>query len=98
MSMAREINRVVAPFKVEAPYEPAGDQPQAIEELAERMQGGEKDDVLPGATGTGKSATTAWLVERLQRPTLVLVQKKTLADQLANKFREILPNTAIEYY
>ncbi|HEY4576601.1 MAG TPA: excinuclease ABC subunit UvrB, partial [Yaniella sp.] len=98
MSMAREIKRVVAPFKVEAPYEPAGDQPQAIEELAERIQGGEKDVVLLGATGTGKSATTAWLVERLQRPTLVLVQNKTLAAQLANEFRELLPNNAVEYF
>ena len=98
MSMAREINRVVAPFKVEAPYEPAGDQPQAIAELAERVDGGEKDVVLMGATGTGKSATAAWLVERLQRPTLVLVQNKTLAAQLANEFRDLLPNNAIEYF
>ena len=98
MSLAREINRVVAPFKVEAPYEPAGDQPQAIKELTERVQGGEKDVVLLGATGTGKSATTAWLVEQLQRPTLVLVQNKTLAAQLANEFRELLPNNAVEYF
>lgn len=96
--MAREINRVVAPFKVEAPYEPAGDQPQAIKELTERIEGGEKDVVLLGATGTGKSATTAWLVERLQRPTLVLVQNKTLAAQLANEFRELLPHNAVEYF
>lgn len=98
MSMAQEINRVVAPFNVEAPYEPAGDQPQAIAELAERIEGGEKDVVLMGATGTGKSATAAWLVERLQRPTLVLVQNKTLAAQLANEFRELLPNNAVEYF
>ncbi|WP_310172877.1 excinuclease ABC subunit UvrB [Enteractinococcus fodinae] len=98
MSMAREIKRVVAPFKVEAPYEPAGDQPQAIKELTERIEGGEKDVVLLGATGTGKSATTAWLVERLQRPTLVLVQNKTLAAQLANEFRELLPHNAVEYF
>ena len=98
MSMAREINRIVAPFKVEAPYEPAGDQPQAIKELTERIQGGEKDVVLLGATGTGKSATTAWLVEQLQRPTLVLVQNKTLAAQLANEFRELLPKNAVEYF
>lgn len=98
MSMAREINRVVAPFKVEAPYEPAGDQPQAIAELTERIQGGEKDVVLLGATGTGKSATATWLVERLQRPTLVLVQNKTLAAQLANEFRELLPHNAVEYF
>ena len=96
--MAREIKRVVAPFKVEAPYEPAGDQPQAIKELTERIEGGEKDVVLLGATGTGKSATTAWLVERLQRPTLVLVQNKTLAAQLANEFRELLPHNAVEYF
>lgn len=98
MSMAREINRVVAPFKVEAPYEPAGDQPQAIAELAERIEGGEKDVVLLGATGTGKSATAAWLVERLQRPSLVLVQNKTLAAQLANEFRDLLPKNAVEYF
>lgn len=98
MSMAQEINRVVAPFNVEAPYEPAGDQPQAIAELAERIEGGEKDVVLMGATGTGKSATAAWLVERLQRPTLVLVQNKTLAAQLANEFRDLLPNNAVEYF
>src|SRR5699024_9626171 len=98
MSLAQEINRVVAPFTVEAPYEPAGDQPQAIAELAERIEGGEKDVVLMGATGTGKSATAAWLVERLQRPTLVLVQNKTLAAQLANEFRDLLPNNAVEYF
>ena len=98
MSMAQEINRVVAPFKVEAPYEPAGDQPEAIAELAQRVEGGEKDVVLMGATGTGKSATAAWLVERLQRPTLVLVQNKTLAAQLANEFRDLLPNNAVEYF
>lgn len=98
MSMAQEIQRVVAPFEVEAPYDPAGDQPQAIAELAERIEGGEKDVVLMGATGTGKSATAAWLVERLQRPTLVLVQNKTLAAQLANEFRDLLPNNAVEYF
>ena len=98
MSMAQEINRVVAPFKVEAPYEPAGDQPEAIAELAQRVEGGEKDVVLMGATGTGKSATAAWLVERLQRPTLVLVQNKTLAAQLANEFRDLLPHNAVEYF
>lgn len=98
MSMAQDIKRVVAPFQVEAPYEPAGDQPQAIAELAERIEGGEKDVVLMGATGTGKSATSAWLVERLQRPTLVLVQNKTLAAQLANEFRDLLPNNAVEYF
>jgi len=77
---------------------PAGDQPQAIEEIARRLNAGEKDVVLLGATGTGKSATTAWLIERLQRPTLVLAPNKTLAAQLANEFRELLPNNAVEYF
>jgi len=97
-SLAQKINRVVAPFEVISPYQPSGDQPKAIAELAERVEAGEKDVVLMGATGTGKSATTAWLVERLQRPTLVMVQNKTLAAQLANEFRELLPNNAVEYF
>ena len=98
MSLAQKINRVVAPFEVISPYQPSGDQPRAIGELAERVEAGEKDVVLMGATGTGKSATTAWLIERLQRPTLVMVQNKTLAAQLANEFRELLPNNAVEYF
>jgi excinuclease ABC subunit B len=98
MSLAQEINRVVAPFEVVSEYEPAGDQPTAIAEIAERIQNGEKDVVLLGATGTGKSATTAWVIEKLQRPTLVLVQNKTLAAQLANEFRELMPNNAVEYF
>lgn len=98
MSLAQEINRVVAPFEVISEYQPAGDQPTAIAELAERINNGEKDVVLLGATGTGKSATTAWLIEQVQRPTLVMVQNKTLAAQLANEFRELLPNNAVEYF
>ncbi|WP_323961748.1 excinuclease ABC subunit B [Arthrobacter sp. JZ12] len=98
MSLAQEINRVVAPFEVVSEYQPAGDQPTAIKELAERINAGEKDVVLLGATGTGKSATTAWLIEQVQRPTLVMVQNKTLAAQLANEFRELLPNNAVEYF
>ncbi|MFB0835549.1 excinuclease ABC subunit UvrB [Arthrobacter halodurans] len=98
MSLAQQINRVVAPFEVISEFQPAGDQPQAIKELAERINGGEKDVVLLGATGTGKSATTAWLVEQVQRPTLIMVQNKTLAAQLANEFRELLPNNAVEYF
>ena len=98
MSLAQDIKRVVAPFEVVSEYQPAGDQPAAIKELAERINAGEKDVVLLGATGTGKSATTAWLVEKIQRPTLVLVQNKTLAAQLANEFRELLPNNAVEYF
>ncbi|POH57226.1 excinuclease ABC subunit UvrB [Arthrobacter glacialis] len=98
MSLAQEINRVVAPFEVISEFQPAGDQPAAIKELTERINNGEKDVVLLGATGTGKSATTAWLIEQVQRPTLVLVQNKTLAAQLANEFRELLPNNAVEYF
>jgi excinuclease ABC subunit B len=98
MSLAQEINRVVAPFEVISEFQPAGDQPTAIAELTERIKNGEKDVVLLGATGTGKSATTAWLVEQVQRPTLVMVQNKTLAAQLANEFRELLPNNAVEYF
>lgn len=98
MSYAPEINRIVAPFEVVSPFQPAGDQPKAIAELTERVQNGEKDIVLMGATGTGKSATAAWLIEAVQRPTLVLVQNKTLAAQLANELRELLPNNAVEYF
>lgn len=98
MSLAQEINRVVAPFEVISEFQPAGDQPAAIKELTQRINDGEKDIVLLGATGTGKSATTAWLIEQVQRPTLVLVQNKTLAAQLANEFRELLPNNAVEYF
>jgi excinuclease ABC subunit B len=88
----------LAPFVVESDFEPSGDQPQAIEELARRVRAGTKDTVLLGATGTGKSATTAWLIEKLQRPTLVMAPNKTLAAQLANEFRELLPNNAVEYF
>ncbi|GAA2629150.1 excinuclease ABC subunit UvrB [Streptomyces axinellae] len=93
-----EIERKVAPFEVVSPYQPSGDQPTAIAELAQRVTGGEKDVVLLGATGTGKSATTAWMIEKLQRPTLVMAPNKTLAAQLANEFRELLPNNAVEYF
>ncbi|OEV01192.1 MULTISPECIES: excinuclease ABC subunit UvrB [Streptomyces] len=93
-----EIERKVAPFEVVSPYRPSGDQPTAIAELAQRVTAGEKDVVLLGATGTGKSATTAWMIEKLQRPTLVMAPNKTLAAQLANEFRELLPNNAVEYF
>ncbi len=98
MRPVTDLQRRVAPFEVISDYLPAGDQPEAIEELARRINAGEQDVVLLGATGTGKSATTAWLIERLQRPTLVLVHNKTLAAQLANEFRELLPNNAVEYF
>jgi excinuclease ABC subunit B len=93
-----DLQRRVEPFQVISDYVPAGDQPQAIEEIARRIDAGVEDVVLLGATGTGKSATTAWLIERLQRPTLVLAPNKTLAAQLANEFRELLPNNAVEYF
>lgn len=98
MSGTEDLTRHTTPFQVISDYVPAGDQPQAIEEISRRINAGEKDVVLLGATGTGKSATTAWLVERLQRPTLVLAPNKTLAAQLANEFRELLPNNAVEYF
>jgi excinuclease ABC subunit B len=93
-----DLQRTVAPFEVISDYQPAGDQPTAIAEIERRILAGEKDVVLLGATGTGKSATTAWLIEKLQRPTLVLAPNKTLAAQLANEFRELLPNNAVEYF
>ena len=93
-----DLQRTVAPFEVISEFKPSGDQPQAIEELAKRINRGDKDVVLLGATGTGKSATTAWLIEKLQRPTLVIAPNKTLAAQLANEFRELLPNNAVEYF
>lgn len=98
MRPVTDLQRKVAPFQVIADYQPAGDQPEAIEELVRRIEANEQDVVLLGATGTGKSATTAWLIERLQRPTLVLVHNKTLAAQLANEFRELFPNNAVEYF
>ena len=93
-----DIVRVGGRFEVVSEHEPAGDQPAAIEELERRIQAGEHDVVLLGATGTGKSATTAWLIERLQRPTLVMAPNKTLAAQLANELREMLPHNAVEYF
>ena len=86
------------PFKVISDYQPSGDQPQAIAELEERIRAGERDIVLLGATGTGKSATTAWLIEKLQRPTLVIAHNKTLAAQLASELRELFPENAVEYF
>ena len=93
-----EPTRSVRLFEVVSEYQPSGDQPQAIAELAQRINAGETDVVLLGATGTGKSATTAWLIEAVQRPTLVLAHNKTLAAQLANEFRQLLPNNAVEYF
>jgi excinuclease ABC subunit B len=93
-----DLERRVAPVQVVSDFVPAGDQPAAIDELELRVRRGDRDTVLLGATGTGKSATTAWLIERLQRPTLVMAPNKTLAAQLANELREMLPNNAVEYF
>jgi excinuclease ABC subunit B len=98
MRPVTDLQRAAAPFEVISEYEPSGDQPTAIADLAQRVRAGEKDVVLLGATGTGKSATTAWLIEQLQRPTLVMAPNKTLAAQLATEFRELLPNNAVEYF
>ena len=93
-----DVVRTGARFEVVSDHQPAGDQPAAIAELERRIRAGERDVVLLGATGTGKSATTAWLIERLQRPTLVMAPNKTLAAQLANELREMLPHNAVEYF
>lgn len=98
MRPVTDLQRSVAPFEVLSPFQPSGDQPTAIDDLVRRIERQEKDVVLLGATGTGKSATTAWMIERLQRPTLVMAPNKTLAAQLANEFRELLPNNAVEYF
>ncbi|HET6502153.1 MAG TPA: excinuclease ABC subunit UvrB [Amycolatopsis sp.] len=93
-----DIPRSDGRFEVVSEYRPAGDQPAAIDELTRRLGASEKDVVLLGATGTGKSATTAWLIERVQRPTLVMAPNKTLAAQLANELRELFPHNAVEYF
>jgi excinuclease ABC subunit B len=93
-----EIPRADGTFRMASEYQPAGDQPAAIDDLERRLRAGERDVVLLGATGTGKSATTAWLIERVQRPTLVMAPNKTLAAQLANELREFFPDNAVEYF
>src|SRR3954463_5710132 len=98
MRPIEDLQRTVAPFQVVADFSPSGDQPTAIEDLERRVNGGEQDVVLLGATGTGKTATVAWLAERLQRPTLVMQPNKTLAAQFANELRQFFPNNAVEYF
>src|SRR3954469_23267138 len=93
-----DLQRTVAPFKMEAGFEPSGDQPTAIAELERRINAGEQDVVLLGATGTGKTATVAWLAERVQRPILVMQPNKTLAAQFANELRHFFPKNAVEYF
>ena len=98
MRPVTDLERRVAPFKVVSDYQPSGDQPTAIEEISKRIQGGEQDVVLLGATGTGKTATVAWVAEQLQRPVLVLQPNKTLAAQFANELRQLFPDNAVEYF
>jgi excinuclease ABC subunit B len=98
MRPVTDLARRVAPFDVISEYQPSGDQPAAIDEIARRIDAGERDVVLLGATGTGKTATVAWAVEQLQRPTLVMEPNKTLAAQFANELRQLLPNNAVEYF
>ena len=98
MRPVSDLQRRVAPFEVVTDMVPAGDQPRAIADMEQRLRSGAKDTVLLGATGTGKTATVAWLAERLQRPTLVMLPNKTLAAQFANELREMLPHNAVEYF
>ena len=98
MRPVTDLKRKVAPFHVVTDMNPSGDQPSAIAEIERRVEAGEQDTVLLGATGTGKTATVAWLTERLQRPTLVMLPNKTLAAQFANELREMLPGNAVEYF
>ena len=98
MRPVTDLQRRVAPFQVITDMVPAGDQPQAIAEITTRVQAGEADTVLLGATGTGKTATVAWIAEQVQRPVLVMLPNKTLAAQFANELREMLPNNAVEYF
>src|SRR6185437_6347356 len=98
MRPVTDLQRKVAPFEVVTEMTPAGDQPTAIAQIAERIKDGEKDTVLLGATGTGKTATVAWVAEQLQRPVLVMLPNKTLAAQFANELREMMPHNAVEYF
>jgi len=98
MRPTTDLQRTVNPFRVVSDFSPSGDQPRAIADLTRRVGAGEEDIVLLGATGTGKSATTAWMIEQVQRPTLVMAPNKTLAAQLANEFKELLPHNAVEYF
>src|SRR3954469_13876780 len=98
MRPVTDLERRVAPFKVVSDYQPSGDQPAAIEEITRRINGGVQDVVLLGATGTGKTATVAWVAEQVQRPMLVLQPNKTLAAQFANELRQLFPDNAIEYF
>jgi len=98
MRPVTDLERRVAPFEVISDYQPGGDQPAAIKEITRRIGDGLEDVVLLGATGTGKTATVAWVAEQVQRPVLVLQPNKTLAAQFANELRQLMPNNAVEYF
>src|SRR3954454_18562641 len=98
MRPVTDLERRLAPFEVVSDYQPSGDQPAAIEEIVHRVKGGVQDVVLLGATGTGKTATVAWVAEQVQRPILVMQPNKTLAAQFANELRQLFPHNAIEYF
>jgi excinuclease ABC subunit B len=98
MRPVTDLERRVAPFHVQSDYTPSGDQPTAIAEIVKRINGGQQDVVLLGATGTGKTATVAWVAEQVQRPILVMQPNKTLAAQFANELRMLFPDNAIEYF
>ncbi|MGH3413014.1 MAG: excinuclease ABC subunit UvrB [Marmoricola sp.] len=98
MRPVTDLERRVAPFEVISEFQPSGDQPAAIAEIARRVDAGVSDVVLLGATGTGKTATIAWVAEKLQRPVLVMQPNKTLAAQFANELRQLFPNNAVEYF
>ena len=98
MRPVTDLERRVAPFHVQSDYTPSGDQPTAIAEIVKRINGGEQDVVLLGATGTGKTATVAWVAEQVQRPILVMQPNKTLAAQFANELRMLFPDNAVEYF
>src|SRR3954452_21833111 len=98
MRPVTDLERRVAPFKVVSDFEPSGDQPAAIAEITKRINAGEQDVVLLGATGTGKTATVAWVAEQVQRPILVMQPNKTLAAQFANELRQLFPDNAVEYF
>ena len=98
MRSIQNLQRVVAPFKVESDFAPSGDSRRRSRSIERRTAGGERHVVLLGATGTGETATIAWLAERLQRPVLVVQPNKTLAAQFANELRQFFPRNAVEYF
>ena len=85
-------------FQLVSPFQPTGDQPQAIDALVESVRSGNREQILKGVTGSGKTFTMANIIQRLNRPTLILAHNKTLAAQLCSEFKEFFPNNAVEYF